>query len=232
MGVNDRAQLAEAEAELQRRRVLALLDAGAIVLDPIRLDVRGEVRCGRDVVLDVNVILEGEVELGDDVTIGPGCVIRDCVIGNGTEVAAYSVLHDARIGERCRIGPFARIRPGTTLGQGVRIGNFVETKAASFADGSKASHLSYIGDAEIGRDVNIGAGTITCNYDGVRKHRTVIGDGAFIGSGTELVAPVTIGPNATIGAGSTITEDAPGGELSMSRSKQATVPGWKRPHRS
>jgi bifunctional UDP-N-acetylglucosamine pyrophosphorylase/glucosamine-1-phosphate N-acetyltransferase len=228
-GVNDRSQLAEAEAELQRRRALALMEAGVTALDPARLDIRGRVTCGRDVILDVNVILEGEVVLGDGVLIGPGCVIRDCVIGAGTEVAAYSVLDDARIGEECRIGPYARIRPGTELGEGVRIGNFVETKAAVFADGSKANHLSYIGDAEIGSGVNIGAGVITCNYDGARKHRTVIGDGAFIGSGTELVAPITIGAQATIGAGSTLTKDAPADELTMSRSRQAVVPGWIRP---
>jgi bifunctional UDP-N-acetylglucosamine pyrophosphorylase / glucosamine-1-phosphate N-acetyltransferase len=228
-GVNDRSQLAEAEAELQRRRAFELMEAGVTALDPARLDIRGDVRCGQDVILDVNVILEGEVVLGDGVIIGPGCVIRDCVIGAATEVAAYSVLDDARIGEACRIGPYARIRPGTELGERVRIGNFVETKAAKFADGSKASHLSYIGDAEIGSDVNIGAGVITCNYDGVRKHRTVIGDGAFIGSGTELVAPIVVGARATIGAGSTLTKDAPADELSMSRGKQGTVPGWVRP---
>jgi len=229
MGVNDRVQLAEAEAELQRRRVLTLLEDGVTVMDPLRLDVRGSVRAGRDVVLDINVVLEGEVVLGDDVTIGPGCVIRDCVIGDGTQVAAHSVLDDARIGSGCRIGPFARIRPGTELGAGVRIGNFVETKSSSFADGSKANHLSYIGDAQIGAGANVGAGTVTCNYDGVRKHRTVIGDGAFIGSGTMLVAPVTVGERATIGAGSVITKDAPADELSMSRAKQTVVPGWERP---
>jgi bifunctional UDP-N-acetylglucosamine pyrophosphorylase / glucosamine-1-phosphate N-acetyltransferase len=231
LGVNDRAQLAEAEAELQRRRVLALMDSGVTALDPVRLDIRGEVRCGRDVVLDVNVILEGEVELGDGVFIGPGCVIKDCVIGSGTEIAAHSVLHDALIGEQCRIGPFARIRPGTTLGEGVRIGNFVETKEAHFAPGSKANHLSYVGDAEVGRDVNIGAGTITCNYDGAHKHRTIIGDGAFIGSGTELVAPIEIGAGATVGAGSTLTKDAPADQLTVARPKQNTVAGWRRPRK-
>lgn len=229
LGVNDRAQLAEAEAELQRRLVTELMVAGVTVMDPTRVDLRGAVSCGRDVVLDVNVVLEGEVEIGDDVVVGPGCVIRDCRIGSGTQIAAYSVLEEAEVGVGCAIGPFARIRPGTVLEEAVRIGNFVETKAARFAPGSKANHLSYVGDADIGRDVNIGAGTITCNYDGANKHRTVIGDGAFIGSGTELVAPVTIGPGATVGAGSTITKDAPAGELTVARPKQDTIPGWTRP---
>lgn len=228
-GVNNRRQLAEAEAILRERRTAALMDAGATLADPLRVDVRGRLSCGHDVFIDVNTVFEGTVRLADDVHIGPGCVIRDTDIGCGTRIAAHSVIDNARIGARVRIGPFARIRPGTDLADSTRIGNFVETKNLTLGEGSKINHLSYVGDAQVGRDVNVGAGTITCNYDGANKHLTVIGDGAFIGSDTQLVAPVTIGANATIGAGSTINQDAPPGELTLTRSRQKTIEGWQRP---
>jgi bifunctional UDP-N-acetylglucosamine pyrophosphorylase/glucosamine-1-phosphate N-acetyltransferase len=202
---------------------------GVTLADPARVDVRGRLRCGRDVYIDVNAVFEGEVTLGDRVRIGPGAGVRDSEIGDDSEVFAYSVIDGARIGRGCRIGPFARLRPETQLDARARVGNFVEVKQSRVGAGSKVNHLSYVGDAEIGSDVNVGAGTITCNYDGVAKHRTVIEDGAFIGSGSELVAPVTIGAGAYIGSGSTITRDAPPGKLSLARARQATVPGWKGP---
>ncbi len=229
LGVNDPVQLARLERIHQRRQAEALMRAGVRVMDPARLDIRGRVRAGRDVVLDVGVVLEGEVELADGVYIGPHCVLRDSVLEAGTQVQAMSVIDSARCGPDSRIGPFARIRPGTALAAGAHVGNFVEIKNSSIGAGSKVNHLSYVGDSSVGARVNIGAGTITCNYDGVNKHRTVIGDDAFIGSDSQLVAPVTVGAGATIGAGSTITRDAPGAELSLSRSKQVTVPGWQRP---
>jgi bifunctional UDP-N-acetylglucosamine pyrophosphorylase/glucosamine-1-phosphate N-acetyltransferase len=229
LGVNDRAQLAALEAEYRRLRGRELLEAGVTLADPARLDVRGTVRCGRDVALDVNVVLEGEVVLGDRVVVGPGCVLRDVVIGADTVLHAYSVLDDATVGERCRIGPYARLRPGTALDDDAHVGNFVELKNAKLGAGSKANHLTYLGDATIGRAVNVGAGTITCNYDGANKWPTVIEDGAFIGSGTMLVAPVTVGRDATIGAGSTITRPAPRGTLSLERSRQQALDTWRRP---
>ena len=228
-GANDRAQLALLERRLQQRRAEELMAGGVQLMDPARTDVRGRVVAGRDVLIDVNVVLEGEVQLGDGVTIGPGAVLRDCTLAAGTRVLAYSVLEGVATTGPCDIGPFARLRPGTELSSGCRIGNFVETKNARLGENSKASHLSYLGDSDIGSGVNIGAGTITCNYDGANKHRTVIEDGAFIGSDTQLVAPVTVGRNATLGAGTTLTKDAPGDALTVSRARQATIRGWKRP---
>jgi len=229
LGVNDKLQLAQVEAEHRRMQAEALMLAGVTVIDPARLDVRGEVEHGRDVQLDVNVILEGRVKLGDGVRIGPNVLIRDCELGAGTVVNANCVLEQSVIGKGCIIGPFARFRPGNTLADGVHVGNFCEVKNSKVADGSKINHLSYVGDSDVGSRVNVGAGTVTCNYDGANKHRTTIGDGAFIGSGTMLVAPVTVGEGATIGAGSTITKDAPAGKLTLERSKQASLDGWKRP---
>ena len=228
-GVNDRRQLAAAEAELRHRRTHELLDAGVTLIDPTRVDVRGNVTAGEDVMIDVNVVLEGDIHLEEGVQIGPGSVLRDVRLGAGTRVDAHCVLESVRTGRDCRIGPFARLRPDTELGDAARVGNFVETKKARIGPGSKVNHLSYVGDADLGREVNVGAGTITCNYDGANKHHTDIGDGAFVGSGTQLVAPVRIGAEATIGAGSTISKDAPDGELTLTRVKQQTVRGWKRP---
>jgi len=205
------------------------MDQGVTLCDPTRFDVRGEVTAGRDVEIDVNVVLEGRVRLGDRVRIGAGTVVRDADIGDDVEILPHCVIDGVRIGTGCRIGPFARLRPETVLADHVHIGNFVEIKKSSVGAGSKINHLSYVGDSEVGAGVNIGAGTITCNYDGVNKHRTVIEDGAFIGSDTQLVAPVRVGRDATIGAGSTITRDAPEGKLTLSRSRQITVDNWQRP---
>ena len=231
LGVNDKLQLAEAEAAHRRNRAADLMRAGVTVVDPARLDVRGEVSCGRDVVLDVNVILEGKVRLGDRVKVGPGCVIANCEIGDDSEVRAHSLLDGSIAGARCVIGPFARLRPGTRLADDVHVGNFVEVKNSELGAGSKANHLSYLGDSTLGSKVNVGAGTVTCNYDGANKHRTAIGDGAFIGSGSMLVAPVSVGAGATIGAGSTITKSAPAGKLTVERSRQVTIEDWKRPEK-
>lgn len=230
-GANDRAQLARLERRYQQRCAERLMAAGVHLMDPARLDLRGEVEAGHDVLIDVNVVLEGRVTLGDEVEIGAGAVLKNCELAAGTRVLAYSVLEGVRTTGACDIGPFARLRPGTELSEGCRVGNFVETKNARLGEGSKASHLSYLGDAEIGCEVNIGAGTITCNYDGANKHRTVIEDGAFIGSDTQLVAPVTVGRNATVGAGSTVTKDAPPEALTVSRSRQTSIEGWKRPRK-
>jgi bifunctional UDP-N-acetylglucosamine pyrophosphorylase/glucosamine-1-phosphate N-acetyltransferase len=229
LGVNDKLQLAEVEAAHRRERASELMRAGVTIVDPARVDIRGEISCGRDVVLDINVILEGKVRLGDRARVGPGCLLRDCELGADTEVRANCVVEGAVTGARCVIGPFARLRPGTRLADEVHVGNFVEVKNSELGPGSKANHLTYLGDATIGARVNVGAGTVTCNYDGVAKHRTEIGDGAFIGSGTMLVAPVTVGEDATIGAGSTITRSAPPGKLTLERSRQQTLDGWKRP---
>jgi bifunctional UDP-N-acetylglucosamine pyrophosphorylase/glucosamine-1-phosphate N-acetyltransferase len=229
LGINDKVQLAEVEAAHRRHKAEALMRAGATVVDPARLDIRGEVTVGRDVYIDVNVVLAGEVTLGDRVRIGPNTCIENCRIGADTEIFQNCVLQQAVAGPNCRIGPFARLRPGAELAADVHVGNFVEVKKSRLGPGSKANHLSYIGDTQIGSGVNVGAGTITCNYDGVNKSLTQIGDGAFIGSGVMLVAPVSIGAHATIGAGSTITHDAPAGKLTLERSKQATVDHWKRP---
>lgn len=230
-GINDRRQLAQAESILRQRRTEMLLDSGVTLTDPQRVDIRGRLTCGKDVSIDANVVFEGNVRLGNKVSIGPNCVIRNSTIADGTRVDAFTHIEDAAIGANCRIGPYARLRPATNLADEVRIGNFVEIKKSEIGNGSKVNHLAYVGDTVIGRDANIGAGTITCNYDGVNKHQTRIGDRAFIGSNTSLVAPVTIGAGATIGAGSTISKDAPEETLSVSRARQSTVPGWKRPEK-
>jgi bifunctional UDP-N-acetylglucosamine pyrophosphorylase/glucosamine-1-phosphate N-acetyltransferase len=231
LGVNDKLQLAEAEAAHRQARAAELMRAGVTVVDPARLDVRGEVQCGRDVLLDVNVILQGKVRLGDRVKVGAGCVLIDCEIGDDSELRVNSLVEGSTAGKGCVIGPFARLRPGTRLADGVHVGNFVEVKNSTLGPGSKANHLSYLGDSTVGSQVNVGAGTVTCNYDGVNKHRTEIGDGAFIGSGSMLVAPVSVGAEATIGAGSTITKPAPAGKLTVERSRQVTVENWKRPEK-
>jgi len=230
-GINSKRDLADVERQYQKSEAARLLQAGVTLLDPERLDVRGELSVGRDVSIDIGCILEGKVEIGDNVSIGAYCVIRNAVIGSGTNIAPYSHIDSASVGERNIIGPYARLRPGTELSAEAHIGNFVEIKNSQVGTGSKINHLSYVGDSSVGRDVNIGAGTITCNYDGVNKHRTVIGDGAFIGSDTQLVAPVTIEAGATIGAGSTITKTAVADTLTLSRSKQITIAGWKRPEK-
>jgi bifunctional UDP-N-acetylglucosamine pyrophosphorylase/glucosamine-1-phosphate N-acetyltransferase len=229
LGVNDRPQLAQAEAGLRLLRTEELMFAGAALADPLRVDVRGTITVERDVFIDVNAVLIGHVHLGARVTVGPNCVIRDSQIGADTEIKANCVIEDALVGENCRIGPFARLRPGTALGRDVHAGNFVEIKNAKLGIGSKVNHLSYVGDADVGAAVNVGAGTITCNYDGVNKWSTIIGDGASIGSGSMLVAPVRIGAGATIGAGSTITQDAADGKLTLARAKQTTIDAWQRP---
>jgi len=228
-GANDPWQLAALERMHQRSRATRLAAEGVRFADPVRFDVRGDVRVGRDVEIDIDVILEGLVELGDEVRIGPYCRIRNSTLAAGTVVHSHCNLDGVVTHGPCDIGPFARLRPGTELAAGVRVGNFVETKKTRLGVGSKANHLSYLGDAEIGAGVNVGAGTITCNYDGVNKHVTTIEDGAFVGSNTAIVAPVRIGKDATIGAGSVIVRDAPAGELSVARARQTTVPGWKRP---
>ena len=229
LGVNDKLQLAALEAEYRRLQVRELLLAGVTVIDPARLDLRGSVVAGRDVVLDVNVVLEGVVRLGDRVRIGAGCVLRDVTIGPDSVLHPHCVLEGATLGTGCSVGPFARLRPGTRLEGGAQVGNFVEIKNTVLGEGSKANHLSYLGDAELGRAVNVGAGTITCNYDGANKWPTMIADGAFIGSGTMLVAPVSVGAQATIGAGSTITKAVPPGALTLARSPQRSLPDWQRP---
>ena len=229
LGVNSRAQLAELERIHQREVAERLLEDGVTLADPARIDVRGSLVAGRDCSIDVNCVFDGEVTLGNNVSIGPNCVIRNVTIASGTRIEAFCHMEDAEIGERCRIGPYARLRPATVLAEGVHIGNFVEVKKSSIGVGSKANHLAYIGDATIGRNVNVGAGTITCNYDGVNKHQTIIEDDAFIGSDTQLVAPVRVGRGATLGAGTTLTRDAPADQLTISRSLQKSVIGWKRP---
>jgi bifunctional UDP-N-acetylglucosamine pyrophosphorylase/glucosamine-1-phosphate N-acetyltransferase len=230
-GVNDKLQLAELERVHQRRQAERLMRDGVTLLDPARIDIRGRVEVGRDVTIDVNVVLEGEVQLADNVVIGPHSLLRDCRLGPGTEVLASCVLEGLDCGANCVIGPYARVRPGTVLADRVKLGNFVEIKKSQVAEGSKVNHLSYVGDAELGRDVNVGAGTITCNYDGANKHRTVIGDNVFIGSDTQLVAPVTVHAGATIGAGTTVTRDVPADELALSRVRQSHVSGWRRPQK-
>jgi bifunctional UDP-N-acetylglucosamine pyrophosphorylase/glucosamine-1-phosphate N-acetyltransferase len=231
-GANDTWQLAQLERSYQRRRARDLCDLGVRMADPARLDVRGEIDVGRDVEIDVDVIVEGWVILGDNVRVGPFCRIKDSTLAAGTEVRAHCDLDGVVTHGACVIGPFARLRPGTELDDGVFVGNFVEVKNATLGTNSKVNHLSYIGDATIGINVNVGAGTITCNYDGVNKNRTTIEDGAFVGSNTALVAPVTVGKDATIGAGSTISKDAPPGELTVTRAKQTTIPGWRRPQKT
>lgn len=228
-GINDRVDLATAERIHQRRQALEAMRQGITLRDPERFDLRGSLEAGRDCVIDVNAVIEGEVTLGEGVHIGPNCVLRNCRIGDGTVIQANSVIEHALVGARCQVGPFARLRPDTELAEGAKVGNFVETKKTTVGAGSKINHLSYVGDAELGTDVNVGAGVITCNYDGAAKHKTVLGDGAFIGSNCELVAPVEVAAGATIGAGSTITKTAPADKLTLSRARQVTVDGWKRP---
>lgn len=228
-GVNNRLQLARLERIYQQEQAEKLLLAGVMLQDPARFDLRGDVTFGRDVTIDSNVILEGDVTLGNRVTIGAGCVIKNSVIGDDCEVSPYSVLEDAVLEAKCTIGPFARLRPGAELAEGAHVGNFVEMKKARLGKGSKAGHLTYLGDAEIGANVNIGAGTITCNYDGANKHQTLIGDDVFVGSDTQLVAPVRIANGATLGAGTTVTRDVGENELVLSRVKQTSIAGWRRP---
>jgi bifunctional UDP-N-acetylglucosamine pyrophosphorylase/glucosamine-1-phosphate N-acetyltransferase len=229
LGVNSKVQLAELERTFQRGVAAALMRDGVTLADPARIDVRGKLRCARDVAIDVNCVFEGEVVLGEGVSVGANCVLRDVKLGAGTRIEPFCHIDAADIGARCRIGPYARLRPGTTLAEEVHIGNFVEVKASQIAARSKANHLAYVGDTTVGRDVNIGAGTITCNYDGANKHRTIIEDDVHIGSDTQLVAPVRVGKGATLGAGTTLTRDAPAGALTISRAKQVTITGWKRP---
>jgi bifunctional UDP-N-acetylglucosamine pyrophosphorylase/glucosamine-1-phosphate N-acetyltransferase len=229
MGINDKKQLAEAERALQARLVDELMAEGVGFADPARVDIRGTLTCGRDVFIDINAVFEGDVSLGDGVRIESNNLIRDSKLGAGTVVHSNCHLEGASTGNDCEIGPFARMRPGAELANKVKVGNFVEIKKSTVADGSKVNHLTYIGDAEIGKGVNVGAGTITCNYDGANKHKTTIGDGVFIGSGVNLVAPIEIGAGATIGAGSTLTKPVAAGGLTLARSKQMTLPGWKKP---
>ena len=228
-GVNSKLQLAALERVHQRNVAEGLMTAGVTLADPARIDVRGELLCGRDVAIDVNCVFEGRVELADAVSIAANCVLKNCRIGRGARIAPFCHIEDAVVGEQSIIGPYARLRPGAELGRDVHVGNFVEVKNSTIADHSKANHLAYIGDATIGSRVNVGAGTITCNYDGANKFRTVIEDDAFIGSDTQLVAPVTVGRGATLGAGTTLTRDAPPDQLTVSRAKQMSIPGWKRP---
>ncbi|HIK75011.1 MAG TPA: UDP-N-acetylglucosamine diphosphorylase/glucosamine-1-phosphate N-acetyltransferase [Alcanivorax sp.] len=230
-GVNDRVQLARLERVFQRVRAEALMRDGVTLLDPARLDIRGRLQCGQDVTLDINTVLVGDVEIGDRVTVGPNCLIRNARIGSGTHIEANSVVDGAVVGENCQVGPFARLRPGTELADQAKVGNFVETKKSYVGEGSKVNHLTYIGDSRIGKGVNVGAGTITCNYDSVNKFQTVMKDGAFIGSNSSLVAPVTIGENATVGAGSVVTKDVPDQGLAVARGQQRNIQNWSRPEK-
>jgi bifunctional UDP-N-acetylglucosamine pyrophosphorylase/glucosamine-1-phosphate N-acetyltransferase len=230
-GVNDRAQLAALERIVQRRRADALMKDGTTIADPDRIDIRGTLACGADVTIDVGCVFEGDVRLEGGVSIGPYCVLRDVVAGARTRVEPFTYIVEAKIGAGCRIGPYARIRPGADLAEDVHVGNFVEVKAATIGARSKVNHLAYVGDATVGRDVNVGAGTITCNYDGAYKHRTVIEDDVHIGSDCQLVAPVTVHRGATLGAGTTLTRDAPPDALTLSRVAQITKPGWQRPRK-
>ncbi len=229
LGVNDRSQLATLERHYQRRQAERLMRDGVTIVDPARLDIRGEVDIGRDVSLDVNVILEGKVVIAEGARIGPNCVIKDAEIGPDSEIHANTVIEQATVGAGCRIGPYARLRPGPTLAEDGHIGNFVEVKNTRVGRRSKANHLTYLGDSQVGKDVNVGAGTITCNYDGAEKHTTVIEDGVFVGSGVELVAPITVHAGATIGAGATVTKDVASGVLSVNRGRQTTIENWARP---
>ena len=229
LGVNDRLQLSQLEREYQRRQAHGLLLAGVSIADPARLDVRGQLRCGQDVKIDVNVVFEGEVSLGDGVSVGPNCVLRNVQVEAGASIHAMSHLEDALVGERANVGPYARLRPGTELAAESRVGNFVETKKARIGHGSKVNHLSYIGDCQMGSGVNVGAGTITCNYDGVNKHQTDLGDDVFIGSNSTLVAPLTVADGGFVGAGSTVTKAVAENELAVSRARQRNIAGWQRP---
>lgn len=229
LGVNDRVQLAEVERIYQHNKALSLMREGVSVIDPARLDIRGNVRCGADVVIEPNVIFEGEVHLGDGVVIEASCIISDTTIGTNTRIYSHSVIEKSIIKDNVKIGPFARIRPGTCVENDAKIGNFVETKNTHLGAGAKINHLSYVGDASVGRKANVGAGTITCNYDGVNKHHTNIGENAFIGSNSALVAPIDIGDGATVGAGSTITGNVPAKALSVARGKQRNISTWNKP---
>jgi bifunctional UDP-N-acetylglucosamine pyrophosphorylase / glucosamine-1-phosphate N-acetyltransferase len=228
-GVNSKVQLAELERAFQMSQATELMEAGVMLADPARLDIRGTLNCGRDVSIDVNVVFEGDVTLEDGVSIGPNCVIKNATIAKGAAIQAFTHIEDASIGSNAKIGPYARLRPGTKLAQDTHVGNFVELKNTTLGAGSKANHLAYVGDAQVGSNVNIGAGTITCNYDGANKFTTIIEDDAFIGSDTQLVAPVRVGKGATLGAGTTLTKDAPAGALTISRTKQSTIQHWTRP---
>jgi bifunctional UDP-N-acetylglucosamine pyrophosphorylase/glucosamine-1-phosphate N-acetyltransferase len=229
LGVNNKAQLAELERAYQRNLARGLLEAGVTLADPARIDVRGTLQCGRDVSIDVNCVFEGEVGIADGATIGANCVIKNARIGAGASIKPFTHIEDAAVGAGAQVGPYARLRPGTELARDVHVGNFVEVKNSIVGVGSKANHLAYVGDADVGSGVNIGAGVITCNYDGANKFRTVIEDDAFIGSDSQLVAPVRVGKGATIGAGTTLTKDAPAGQLTLSRAKQLSLAGWQRP---
>ena len=230
-GVNNRIQLAGLERWYQKQQADRLMTAGATLADPARIDVRGDLTVGQDVLIDINAVFEGKVTLESGVSIGPNCLLRNCHIGANSQIEAHSVIDGARVGQHAQIGPFARLRPGTELADHTKVGNFVETKKTVVGEGSKINHLSYVGDATLGRNVNVGAGTITCNYDGVNKHQTEIGDGVFVGSNTSLVAPVALANNATIGAGSTITRDVAAEELAVARGKQRNIANWQRPDR-
>jgi bifunctional UDP-N-acetylglucosamine pyrophosphorylase/glucosamine-1-phosphate N-acetyltransferase len=229
LGINNKRQLYELERIYQRGYAENLLDCGVSVMDPTRIDIRGKLTCGTDVSIDINCIFEGTVELGDFVQVGANCILKNVKISTGTIILPYSLIEASEIGENCKIGPYVRIRPGTKLSNKVHIGNFVEVKNSHIARGSKANHLSYIGDSIVGENVNIGAGTITCNYDGANKHQTLIEDDVFIGSNTQLIAPVKVSRGSTIGAGSTITRDTPEGVLTVARARQVSIPNWKRP---
>ncbi|GAB5412610.1 MAG: bifunctional UDP-N-acetylglucosamine diphosphorylase/glucosamine-1-phosphate N-acetyltransferase GlmU [Congregibacter sp.] len=229
MGINDRQQLAEAESLYRKRTADALMREGVSLLDPSRIDVRGRLSCDRDVIIDVNCVFEGEVHLGPGVRIGANCVLKDCSISEGSVIHPMSHIDSASVGEKCNVGPFARLRPGTKLGDNARVGNFVETKNAEVGAGSKINHLSYVGDARLGEGVNIGAGTITCNYDGVNKHHTEFGNNVFVGSNSTLVAPISIGDGGFVAAGSTVTVNVPEEALGVARGKQRNISGWKTP---
>jgi bifunctional UDP-N-acetylglucosamine pyrophosphorylase/glucosamine-1-phosphate N-acetyltransferase len=228
-GINNRLQLSELERVHQRNIAERLMTDGVTLADPARIDVRGTLTTGRDIFIDVNCVFEGDVTLGDNVRIGPNCVIRNSRIGANADIESHTLIDEAILGVDTHVGPFARLRPGTELAAKAKVGNFVETKKTYIGVGSKANHLTYLGDCTIGENANVGAGTITCNYDGVNKSKTIIGDGAFIGSNSSLVAPVNIGKNATVGAGSTITADVPDAQLSIARGKQRNIDGWQRP---
>ncbi|GGY49423.1 bifunctional protein GlmU [Bacterioplanes sanyensis] len=230
-GVNDRLQLAQLERSLQRRRAEQLMRDGATLADPARIDIRGHLSVGTDVHIDVGCVFEGDVSLGDGVRIGPNCVLRDVHVGANSQIEAFSLLQQAHVAEQCSVGPYARLRPGAELAPGAKVGNFCEVKKAHIGAGAKVNHLSYIGDAQVGERVNIGAGTITCNYDGVNKHRTEIGNDAFIGSNTALVAPVSIGQGATVGAGSVVTKAVEDEQLAIGRAKQRNIDHWQRPEK-
>ena len=230
-GVNDRAQLEALERAHQRQKADELMAAGVHVMDASRLDIRGSLACGTDVVLDANVLVEGEVRLGNNVVIEANCVLKDCVIGDGTVVRAFTHIEGAAVAAHCQVGPYARLRPGADLGDGAKVGNFVEVKNSRFGAGAKANHLAYVGDADVGAGSNIGAGTITCNYDGANKHRTELGDNVFIGSNSTLVAPLTVENDSFVAAGSTVTSKVGESQLAVGRAKQRNIDGWKRPEK-